>query len=500
MKPPVKAILVVCAAMMSGAPAAVRGQAAADLEQIKAAMKSMEQTMKSMQQLIDEQNRKIAELEKQQKATTTPPMAEMEIPVPGVPSPTHAGHTPEMKQKPEPPAGALSDAQTLLQYQDTVKEDDLAAPRPGNAPLDPSYRGFMQLFGTKTWVRLGGYAKLDSIVDSTKVGNPNTFLTSRIPVEGEADHGKDEQFALHAKQTRLNLELRSPTDFGSLKIYYENDFFGNSDQSSMDYRLRHFYGQIANITAGQTWSTFYDPDANPDTLDFTGPGALPALRQAEVRYTLPLIKDRMNMAFAIEQPKSDVGNLPSTADGRNIMPDFASHLRREGKSGHLQLGGVLRGLSYNNSAGPEDTTIGWGVNLSGARKAWKDDTVMASVSYGDGIGRYIQDLPSNSAAIVDSSGDLHTLTAWGAMVGYRHQWAEHWRSTASYSYVQLDNRSDQGGFTYDRTHYAQGNLVWAPTKNFYIGIEYLYGTKETRNGNTGDDHRVQLSLQYKLVR
>jgi hypothetical protein len=357
----------------------------------------------------------------------------------------------------------------------------------------------MQLFGTRTWVRLGGYAKLDAIVDSTKVGNPNFFVTGKIPVEGEADYGKDEQFTLHAKQTRLSLELRSPTDFGSLKIYYENDFFGNSDQPSMDYRLRHFYGQIANVTAGQTWSTFYNPDANPDTLDFEGPGALPVLRQPELRYTLP-IKDGMNMAFAIEQPKSDVGGLSATAEGRNVIPDFASHWRLERRSGHLQAGGVLRALSYNNSAGPEDTAIGWGLNLSGARKVWRADSVMASVSYGDGIGRYIQDLPSNSAAIVDASGELQTLAAWGAMIGYRHFWNEHWRSTASYSYVQLDNRLEQGGFAYDQTHYAQGNLVWAPTKNFYVGIEYLYGSKEARNGNTGDDHRVQLSLQYKLVR
>jgi len=34
----------------------------------------------------------------------------------------------------------------------------------------------------------------------------------------------------------------------------------------------------------------------------------------------------------------------------------------------------------------------------------------------------------------------------------------------------------------------------------YIGLEYLYGIKEARNGNDGDAHRVQLSFQYKLIR
>ena len=61
-----------------------------------------------------------------------------------------------------------------------------------------------QLFGTKTWIRPGGYAKLDAIADSTKVGNPNMFITGRIPVEGEPDHGKDEHFALPARRQLIS--------------------------------------------------------------------------------------------------------------------------------------------------------------------------------------------------------------------------------------------------------------------------------------------------------
>ena len=106
------------------------------------------------------------------------------------------------------------------------------------------------------------HAKLDAIADSDKVGNPNMFITGKTPVQGQDDYGKDETFALHARQTRLNFELRSPTPIGALKIYYENDFFNNNTEPSMDYRLRHFYGQVANVTVGQTWSTFYDPDTS----------------------------------------------------------------------------------------------------------------------------------------------------------------------------------------------------------------------------------------------
>ena len=95
-------------------------------------------------------------------------------------------------------------------YQDTMNEESLAR-RDRETLLGSELPGLHATLRTRTWVRLGGYAKIDAITDSTKVGNPNMFITGKIPVQGENDFGKDEHFALHAKQTRLNLELRSPT-------------------------------------------------------------------------------------------------------------------------------------------------------------------------------------------------------------------------------------------------------------------------------------------------
>ncbi len=469
---------------------AARAQSS-EIDQLRSSVKMMQDTIYSLSTNLANANARLAEMEKREQKPKVPSEQS------GVPPASHPGAAPDLKA--EASKSDLADTATPIPYRETSKEDDLGAARPGNAPLDPSYQGFMQLFGTKTWIKLGGYAKLDAIGDSTKVGNPNQFITSQIPVEGEDNYGKGEHFTLHAKQTRMSLELRSPTEIGSLKIYYENDFFNNSAESTMDYRLRHFYAQIANVLAGQTWTTFYDVDSFPDTLDFAGPGSLSVLRQAQMRYTVP-INESMNMAFAAEQPKSDLSNIPGGADGRNRMPDFTAQWRLEGESGHLQVSGVLRSLSFDAVDTPDDKKIGWGAQIAGGLKVWGEDSVLANAIYGDGIGRYIQDLPSGSAAVVDADGHLHTMKAWGAMAAYRHQWNEKWRSTASYSYVQLDNREELGGFAYDHAHYVQGNLIWAPTKNFYVGIEYLYGLKEASNTNEGHDHRVQMALQYKLIR
>ncbi len=458
---------VAAALLLSGTPGVGHAQQASEVEALKSQVATMDKA-------IAEMNRKIAELEKTSAST---------------------------EAKIDAAKSGLAEETTQVPLEETMRDEQSSAPRSGNAPLDPSYKGFAQIGGTNTWFKIGGYAKLDSISDSTKVGNPNSFLTSLIPVQGETDYGKGQHYALHAKQTRINFELRAPTPLGSLKIFYENDFFNNSNQPSMDYRLRHFYGQVANITVGQTWSTFLDVDVIPDTLDFEGPGSLPVSRTPQFRYTIPLVKDSMHLAFAAEQPKGDIYNVPTGGDTRNTMPDFVAQWRWTGAPGHIQAAAVLRELAYDNVAGgTTDSTAAWGLNVSGTLKVLGADSVLASVSYGDGMGRYVQDLPSGSGAVIDANGNLQTLTTSGWMLGYRHIWSTQLRSTASYSYVQLDNRAEQGGFAYDNTNYLQANLIWAPSNNMYLGLEYIYGDKETRNGNTGDASRLQFSFQYKLVR
>jgi len=41
------------------------------------------------------------------------------------------------------------------------------------------------------------------------MGNPNMFITGKIPVQGQDDYGKDETFALHAKR-RVAIEYFLP--------------------------------------------------------------------------------------------------------------------------------------------------------------------------------------------------------------------------------------------------------------------------------------------------
>ena len=141
-----------------------------------------------------------------------------------------------------------------LPPQQSVSENADSASRVDNEapPTNPDLKGFMQIPGTQTIVRLGGYAKLDTIYDTGAIGYPDAFVTSTIPVPRPRDDAGN--FTMQARQTRLSLEVRRPTVFDeSLRFYFETDLFGGG-AGNYGLRLRQAYGQLGNTYAGFGWS------------------------------------------------------------------------------------------------------------------------------------------------------------------------------------------------------------------------------------------------------
>src|SRR4029077_10751933 len=141
------------------------------------------------------------------------------------------------------PQGPTSEqlGKATRQYQD-FSEDNVAAPRYDNLPLDPKYHGLFYLPGTETILKIGGYAKTDFIYDLKPAGNTDSFVTSSIPVPQVASVNN---FTVSIRPTRLNLDFRVPTTgLGEARFYVEADFFGTNSTTP---RLRHAYGQIRNL-------------------------------------------------------------------------------------------------------------------------------------------------------------------------------------------------------------------------------------------------------------
>ena len=108
------------------------------------------------------------------------------------------------------------------------------------------FPGSILIPGSSVSMKLGGYTKLDLIRDFDAIGNTDKFDTTTIPTDGT----NDQNWRLHARQTRLNLDLRNRTAFGEVRGFVEGDFFGDGNAL----RLRHAYAEVGALLAGQTWS------------------------------------------------------------------------------------------------------------------------------------------------------------------------------------------------------------------------------------------------------
>lgn len=156
-----------------------------------------------------------------------------------------------------------------------------------------------------------------------QLGNQQ-LLFSEIPVDDSAkEHG---QTTFHAKESRLWFKSFTPTNWGDMNTYLEMDFFGDAATFTYTPRLRHAYGTFGNFLGGQTWTTFLDVAALPESLDAIGvsAGAVSNFRQPLIRWTQPFAWNAapLEVQFALEAPRSRVW-VPATQEG-NGGPNFVS--------------------------------------------------------------------------------------------------------------------------------------------------------------------------------
>jgi len=387
-----------------------------------------------------------------------------------------------------------------LPAHETFDEDEQATARADNeVPPGDDLEGFFQIPGTGTWLRLGGYAKLDAMFDSGDAGDSDQFITSEIPVDGGRDSTR---FNMHARQTRLTLEGRRDTGAGQLRFLVQNDFFGSG--GSYGYRLRHAWGQLGNTYVGFGWSAFMDLDSGPDTLDFAGPPASPSARLASIRQYFPLGGGNQ-IILAAEHRAPELQFDGATQRSRTAAPNLVLAARHEAGWGSLQASGLLRYLAYDSAQDSNegsDSAMAGGLALSGTWGGCDNgDYFVFGALGGQGIAAFLGDLGGlNLDGVVDPQGDLQVLQQYGGWVGYTHHWTQRWRSTLTYSrlYLERDDLLDPSAFR--RSDYAAANIVWQPSSSWSWGAELLYGKLQEQSGDSGDVFRLQTALKYDFVK
>lgn len=390
------------------------------------------------------------------------------------------------QQQPAPTAATRHEAATLPTTHD---------PAAAETASDPQAQS-LQITAGGIDLRFGGFAKLDFIQDFDFVANEDQFKVNAIPVATDPSALLGGITNLSARQTRFTLDVKSDAGGGALHAYVEGDFFGAGNS----FRMRHGYGEWNGLLAGQTWTTFQDISARPFTLDYEGPDSEFFVRQALLRYTSKLANG-MEWAVAAEDPDSQVTAAGGLAgQGRSEWPDLVARVRADRPWGHVQVAGIARQLRFvSNDGAVDETTGGYGLNLSGSYKMPGSDVVMGHVGFGTGIGRYIESFGgTGSDAVLTPTGSLEALDAWAWVLGYTHHWNQLLSSTASIGAAEIDNRPDQGPAAIKSAQSAHVNLVFNVSQQVLIGGELMWGERENNDGTDGDATRLQVSVQYSF--
>jgi hypothetical protein len=362
-------------------------------------------------------------------------------------------------------------------------------PEPQTPPPQPPppAKGLLLQSGDFTW-KFGGYIKVDAIHDFDAIGSTDTFDPRTIPTTGTGE--PDESTRIHARQTRFNLDISGPTSAGPMRAFFEGDFFGDKNT----FRIRHAYGTIDHVLAGQTWTTFMDEDAMPETLDFESPIAFPMVRQAQIRWTQKL-ESGSYAAVSIEDPDSDViAPTGVTGVSEEPMPDLNARLYWKNSRGHVELG-LFGGLAqFDPDVGSADTVPLWGVNLATKLATFAEDNAIVQITYGDGVGRY----RGGTTAAPDANGDMEAVRTFGTLVSYQHFWSDKYRSTVAYSWGKGDLPGGTPTTSTEELSYFAANLIWQYCDRAWTGIEFLHGTRDTLDGASGEANRIQLSLRFDI--
>jgi hypothetical protein len=369
------------------------------------------------------------------------------------------------------------------------------------------FPGSMRIPGTDAAMKLGGMVWTSIVQTFDALGSDDRFLTHSIPVEGTPEAGKGPRLSLWAGPSRFNFDVRTPTEVGQMRAFIESDFAGEG--AAM--RLRHAYVQYRSMIVGQTWSTFSDPDTDVEDIDFEGLNAENVTRQAQVRYNRTL-RDDLRLALALEFSTASI----TGGEAVNQYPDIVGRLHWDRGKGYLQGAVVLRQIRGELETKPNVTqsAYGWGISVSGVLpvQRWSpNDRVVFQFNGGHGVARYINDLNSlggQDAIFVPTTEELRPLGAWGILVDYEHHWETagslfglglslpELRSSLIWGYVDVLNLAEQPGDAYDRTHRIGVNLVFSPISRLDVGSQFIYGTRQNKDGGHGRARQLQLRMRY----
>jgi hypothetical protein len=366
--------------------------------------------------------------------------------------------------------------------------------------------------GTNTSLHVGGFAQMDlrysmgAYSNSASPGayfneNPTAVLvagpgeaTALPPSLPTSAHGV---LYFTGQGTRLQVETRTPSDYGEIKTFVEMDFSGSVSTSSnatgatgttqepsnfLDVpRLKQAYGVMGPWLFGQAASNYADLAAWPQGITAAGGVGIPdgpgTVFVPQIRYTY-LLPYGISTSGSVEYNdaggellNASTGTSPisaTTGVGFNDYnapglsgkwPAFTGTGRIDQPWGHAAIHLVVGNTRLQNlysafgsatkipglGTGGDVSRWGWQSSLTGHLNTIGKDALFYNFEIGQGAdgydwdlqnlgGQYIEDLICVSNPAPVNSLTCGQMRNIGGDIGYVHYWTNEWRSTANFGY------------------------------------------------------------------
>jgi hypothetical protein len=347
----------------------------------------------------------------------------------------------------------------------------------------------------------GGYIKLDARYVDGNVAYKPFWTGSGTKLAEDAS-----QFNIFANETRFNMKYTH----GEVMGFIELDFWGGGGNevvsNSAHPRIRHAFVKYKDLVVGQTWSTFMNTSAIPESADFAGSTmGLVFIRQGQVRYTMG------NFQVSIENPETWGGDATN-----DDVPDIVARYNVKGDWGSVSFSALGRRLNTAGAtavtaapavtvldavtglpvtitpavaavtgvAGQTETAIGY--SIAGRINTVGKDDFRFQLHHGE-LGRYVG-VGFTKDINTDSSGVEKVEETTAYLAAYRHYWTETLRSTVLYGAAEADYSGA------DRSQWSV-NLFQNLTKQLAVGVEVGQFKSDDQDA---DSNYAQVTMKYVL--
>jgi len=392
-------------------------------------------------------------------------------------------------------AAMLSSAGESYSQKKTHKRDSTLSKEkhPQDSPDDKGF--FVVSKSGETTLRILGSIRMFGSNDFNGLSGGTGFSLGDIPID-TGSMSNENTFFLTANITRFGFEATKKMGFGNVFARIETDFNG----SGKNFRIRHAYGQTDFLVTGQTWTCFSDIETLPNTVDLDGPPTAISKRTVQIRYYKSFEKYYKLLA-SLEAPSISV-SIPDTLSLEPVsqsLPAVAFNLERSSPGLSMTAAGILNPISVRNLDGRKESLFGAGALFSTKIRLGNTTNIVWQLLYGSGIASFLN-LSDNVAfdVILNPISEDYELTqSYGGFVSLSQKLFKRNidlnLAVGSVNFIMEDYFSPQ---TFEQGIYASANAFLIFLERSKLGVEYSYGRKRIKNGQTGSANRFAFTFFF----